>query len=309
MTQTLSTALSAAITFKVQREVLKNLRAALVYADEAYADQGSFSPGADTLTFITVPDIAINTTPLTEGTTPTARALTISTVSLSTTQYGDLVEITDLAKVKAPFEIVQIASERVTRQAKESLDQVARDVIAASGTTAYHSGVALATRSDVASGDILAASELRRLRTKMVKAKIPTFSDGFYRLFMHPYAVYDLRTDTATGSFIDVNKYASPEVLLKGEVGRMEGFRILEVNNAPTFASTTTVYRTVAVGAIKGWGAGSLQTLQTYHVAPGGDHSDPIAQKELVGWKVNWGCAALSNSYYFGLEHAATNLA
>lgn len=50
MAQTTASALSAAITFKVQRQVLANLRAALVFADPGMAQQGTFNPGFDTLT-------------------------------------------------------------------------------------------------------------------------------------------------------------------------------------------------------------------------------------------------------------------
>jgi len=67
-----------------------------------------------------------------------------------------------------------------------------------------------------------------------------------------------------------------------------------------------TVYATIAMGDIKGWGTGDLQTLQTYHVAPGGDHSDPLAQEELLGWKVDFGVAVLSNGYFYRFESAAT---
>jgi N4-gp56 family major capsid protein len=309
MAQTSASALSAALTFRVQKQVLANLRADLVWADSAYAEMGDFDAGHDTLTFVSVPDIAINTTPLTEGTKPTARALTISTVSVSTAQYGDLVSITDLAKVKSPIELSNIASERVSRQAKESLDQVARDVIAASGTVKFGQASSTNTvRTDLATTDIAAASDLRRLRTQMYKAKIRPRADGYYLLFIHPNVGYDLRADTSTGGFVDVNKYSKPETLLKGELGRMEGFRIIEVVNAPTFASTTTVYASIALGDIKAWGAGELQSLSTYHVAPGGDHTDPLAQEELIGWKVSYGVAVLSNSYFFRLETAATSV-
>jgi N4-gp56 family major capsid protein len=307
MAQTTASALSAALTFRVQKKVLENLRAELVWADPAYAEMGDFDAGHDTLTFVSVPDLAINTTALTEGTPPTARAMTISTVSVSTEQYGDLVSITDLAKVKSPIEISNIASERVGRQAKESLDQVARDVIAASGTAKY-AGSGNAARADLASTDVATATELRKLRTIMYKAKIRPRADGYYLLFIHPNVGYDLRADTNTGGFIDVNKYATPETLIRGELGRMEGFRIIEVVNAPTFASTTTVYASIALGSTKAWGAGELQSLSTYHIAPGGDHDDPLAQEELVGWKVSYGVAVLSNSFYRRLESAATDV-
>lgn len=302
-----SSALSAAITFKVQKNVLENLRASLVFADKEFAVEGEFDAGHDTIMFVNVPDLAINVTNLTEGTRPDKRALSIGTVTVSSAQYGDLVAITDLAKIKSPIEIVPIASERLTRQSSESLDQIARDVIAAGGTTKYV-GVRTTRASIAAVTEVATAALLRKLKTQMFKAKIRPKADGFYRLWVHPDVEYDLRNDTATGGFIDVKKYTDGNVddILRGEVGRMEGFRIMSIVNAPTFASTVTVYRSIATGDKKGWGCGDLQTLQTYHVAPGGDHTDPLAQEELMGWKVDYGVGVLSNSYYFGLETSAT---
>lgn len=308
MAQTTASALSAAITFRVQREVLKNLRASLVFADPGMAQQGTFNPGFDTLTFVNVPDLAINTTTLTEGSAPAKKALSIGTVTVSTASYGDLVSITDIAKVKSPIEIVQIASERLSRQAAESIDQITRDVIAAGGTPKYLGVGNPASRAAIAATDLMRSTDLRKLRTAMVKAKVPIPADGYYKLWVHPNVAYDLRTDTTTGGWVDAHKYSDPETLYKGEVGRMDGFRIMEVVNAPTASSTVTVYLSIATGAINGWGAGDLQTLTTYHVAPGGDHTDPLAQEELLGWKVSFGVAVLNNSYYFRAETAATNV-
>ena len=207
MAQTTASVFGAAITFALQRETLKNLRAALVFGDKSVADQGTFDSGTDTITFLNVPDLPINVTTLTEGTPPTKRALSITTVSISSAQYGDLLSITDLAKVKAPIEVVRIGAERLARQAQESLDQVSRDVIALGGTVAYHTGAAAGTRVDIAAGDLMTASELRRLNTKMKKSKIPQFGDGYYRAWVHPNVAYDLKNDTTTGGFIDVTSW------------------------------------------------------------------------------------------------------
>lgn len=306
MAQTTSSVLSAALTFKIQRGVLQNLRAALVYADPMFAEQGQYDAGHNALTFVAVPDLAINTTTLTEGAAPTPKALSITTVDITPAQYGDLVSITDLAKRFSPFDISSVATERITRQARESIDKVSRDVIAAGGTAFYADAVA--NRAALGAANKLDAVDLRRLRATMFKNKIPPFSDGYYRLMVSSEQGFDLRSDTSTGGWIDVNKYATPETLLKGELGRMEGFRIMEVVNAPTFASTVTVHAAVAVGDLRGWGAGDLQSLRIYHVPAGGDHQDPLAQEELVGWKVAFGVAVLNSTFYYRVESAATAL-
>lgn len=307
MAQTTSSALSAALTFRVQKKVLENLRAAVVYADPMFAEQGTYDAGTDELTFVSVPDIAINTTALTEGAAPTAKALSISTVSVTPTQYGDLVAITDLAKRFSPFAISEVASERVTRQAQESIDKVARDIIAAGGTAFYANAVA--NRAALGASDKLDSADLRRLRATMYKNKVPPFADGYYRIMISPEQGFDLRNDgTTNGNWVDVNKYTTPETILRGELGRLEGFRVMEVVNAPTFSSTVTVHSAIATGSLKGWGAGDLQTLRIYHVAPGGDHQDPLAQEELVGWKVAFGVAVLANARFYRVESAATAL-
>jgi len=307
MAQTTSDALSAAITFRVQKKVLANLRAKLIFADPAYAEKGELNGGgADTILFVSYPDLAINTTPLTEGTAPTARALTQNTVVVDTDQFGDLVDLSDIAKVKSPVDLADIAAERISRQAAESIDKISRDAIALGGTPLYQSGDT--TRSGLASTDYLIAADVMSMRAKMVAAKIPFMADGMYKLLVHPYVAYDLRSEavSSAGAWMDVNRYAKPDTIMKGEVGSFHGFHVIEVNNAPTVASTTTVYLSFALGDIKGWGAGELQSLQIKHVAPGGDHSDPLGQSELFGWKVQFGVAPLNNSFYYRMESAAS---
>lgn len=308
MAQTDTTALSSILTFEVQRRVLENLRPSLMYASRDMAEAGTFDAGTNQLKFVFVPDLAINTTALTEGgPAPTPKALSITPATVSTTQYGDLVSITDVAKVVSPIALVETASERVTRQAASSIDQIVRDVIAAGGTAFYAN--AAANRAALAAGDKLDSADLRRLRANMYKANISPFADGFYRIIVTAEQGYDLRNDgTTTGNWVDVNKYAQPETILRGELGRLEGFRVMEATNGPTFTSTVTVHAAIATGAQKGWGWGDLQTLSVHHVPAGGDHSDPLAQEELLGWKVMFGVGVLDNARYRRVESSASTV-
>ena len=303
--RTLSTALAASITFKVQSQVLENLRNALMWADPSMALAGQFDPGTDTLMWVDIPDLPINTTALTEGTRPDKRALTMGTVTLSTTQYGDLVSITDVAKLLSPVQIAAIGAEHISHQAAESLDQVARDEIA-SGGTPFYASVDHTTRATLDSSDKLTVDGiggLNFLRATMFAAAVPPFADGFYHLFVSPGQALDLRQDD---DFKAAYQYVDNTPLVKGEVGRVAGFRVIESQTVATVASGVTVNLAIAIGDIKGWGAGHLQSMQVFHVAPGGDHTDPLEQEELLGWKCMWGVAVLNNDYYFRVESAAT---
>lgn len=306
--QTLSSALADAVTFTVQGNVLQNLRNALVYADPQYAMAGSFDSGTDTLMWVSIPDLSVSTTPLTEGTRPSKGALTLSTVTCSTAQYGSLLSITDVAKVVSPVELIGIGSEHLSRQAQETLDQISRDSIAAGGTF-YASSVDHTTRATLDSTDKIAVQGvggLDMLKNSMFANNIPEFADGFYRLFVSAGQAYDIQQDT---NFTAAYKYVDNMPLVRGEVGQISGFRVIKVQNAPTVSNgTITVNQAIALGAVKGWGAGSLESLRVFHVAPGGDHTDPLAQEELIGWKIMWGVAVLDNSFYYRVESAATTI-
>lgn len=305
MALTDASALAGVLQAAVQSKILEPLRAQLVYANKAWAEMGSFKPGADIIKFGSIPDLSVATTPLTEGSPPTAVALSITVTSVTAQQFGNLVDITDLAKVKSPYDLAASASERLARNAAESIDQLTRDEIAASGTF-FCAEIGSTLRSQIDSGDVVFASTLRQLRAKMFKSKVPLPADRYYRLIVSPDVGFDIRNDANTGGFIDVNKYTDPSPMLTGEIGRMEGFKIIEAVNAPTFASSVTVHASIAFGALPGWGWGDLQMLRAYDVPPGGDHSDPLAQSHKMGWKVDFGVAALSNARYFRLESAAT---
>ena len=307
MAQTASSALSSLVTFDVQQQALKNLRVSLVYANRDWSEQGSLMPGTDTARFAFMPDMSIAATPLTEGTTPTAVALTFTNVDVTVAQYGNLVDITDVAKVKSPLAIIAEASDRVSRNAQDTIDQITRDAIATGGTAFYEGGAA--NRAALASGNTMKGSDLRKLYFTMRKNKIPQDAQGHYTLILGAEQGFDLKADTtASSGIIPTLAYTTPGIVREGEIEAFEGFRIIIAQNPPTFSSTVTVTAGFAFGPVHGWGVADLQSLNVYHVAAGGDHNDPLAQHELLGWKIMFGVAVLANNRFYRLESATTAL-
>lgn len=286
---------------------MENMRTRLVYGNKAYAEMGRFVPGSDAIKFAAVPDLATATTPLSEGTPPDAVALSVETVTVDAAQYGNVVRITDLARIKSPFELVSTARERLARNAAETTDELVRDEIALAGTP-YFAESGTTTRANLDADDLLTAAKLRKLHARMFYGAIEPFDGESYLLIVSAGQAYDLKSDTATGGFIDVNKYTNAGPILKNEIGKIAGFRVIEAQNAPTVAGTgITVHMAFALGRLPGWGWGDLQTLRAYHTPPGGQ-TDPLHQNEKLGWIQSFGVAALDNDRYFRVESAASDI-
>jgi N4-gp56 family major capsid protein len=130
-------------------------------------------------------------------------------------------------------------------------------------------------------------------------SNVPQFADGTYRCIIHPAQEYDLVSDTSVNGWIESRKYVDNTNLLTGEIGMFAGVRFIVSSDAKVYAtagaSSGNVYNALFLGP-DAYTIGDSQTLQSYFVAPGGDHSDPLAQKALVGYKMRFGTLLLDEA-------------
>ena len=149
---------------------------------------------------------------------------------------------------------------------------------------------------------------MKKAVARLKTANIPPFADGYYRCIIHPNQQFDLLTDTSNHGFLEATKYTQSLDLLNGEIGAYSGVRFLVSPEAKTFdVSGTTVYSALFFGP-DAFVVGDSQTMQTYFVAPGGDHSDPLSQRALLGYKVRFGAMIVGEaglSDYNGADKSA----
>jgi len=287
-----SNAYSALITELVAQQAQENLRDRLVHAMPGNYTAGRFQKGSNEIRYARYPDL----TPLgvadtlTEAGAPAEYDLTVTTESFVPKQYGKVLKISDLAQLDSPHDLISIASERLARVATESMDTIIRDVIAQGTNVRYVAG--RASRSLVQSTDKLTGLEVKQTVAKLKAANIPTFADGFYRAIIHPSVEFDVMTDTSANGFLEASKYTKSLDLLNGEIGAYAGVRFLVSPTAKTFTGgvggALTIHSSYFFGP-DSYIVGDSQTLQSYFVAPGGDHSDPISQIAVLGFKMRFG--------------------
>ena len=293
----------------VLAKATEELRARLVHVMPDQYVPGRFVKGTNQIRYARYSDLGANATALSEGVAPTEQGLTISSDAFAAVQYGQTLSITDLAQLDSPHDLISVASDRLARQAAETMDLVVRDVITA-GTNVKYAGAAT-SRATVAKTHVITGDLIKRQVAALKAANVPTFADGTYRCIIHPFHEYDLISDTAVSGWLEANKYVDNTPLLNGEIGKFAGVRFVVSSNAKVWAGAgatgANVYNAQFFGP-DSFTVGDSQTLQAYFTAPGGDHADPLAQKAIAGWKMRFGAKLLdlAGAKYIRLETGAT---
>jgi len=248
-------------------------------------------PGAS-VTFPIISDLAIASTALNESTDVTPSAISESTVTVTLAEYGNAVLTTAALRGESYVEVDPIVANVIGYNAGVSIDEVARNVLAAGTNVAYTGGQT--ARTGLNSTTLLKASDIRAAKARLRSQNVPNFN-GFYTAYIHPNVSYDFTSETGSAAWRDPHTYSQPGEIWAGELGAFEGFRFIETPRAPVFqgagSSTGTVganvFGVLCVGRqslAKAWSMVDGNTEQP-HVVPG-----PITDflRRFVPWGWYW---------------------
>ena len=171
-------------------------------------------------------------TPLTEGVTPTGNKLNVSSVSATVEQYGDYIEQSDLLELTAVDNTIVEATKQLASQAGLTMDTIVRNEIVGGTNVLYCPKVAangtetaVTSRSQIDKTALLRVKDVFRAAAELKAMNAPKI-DGYYVGIIHPYVAYDLMQE-AGNQWMEVQKYATPENMLKGEIGCLGGVRFV----------------------------------------------------------------------------------
>lgn len=235
-----------------------------------------------------------NVTQLTEGTTPTTKALELEKVEVDLQQYGQVLSISDIADATALFNNIEQATLRIGRDSALHLDSIIRTELFSNVTnvTDIFSGSTTSWGTSITAAD---ASDWLDAATAL-KINAATPLDGGFIAVVGPQQARDLLADS---EWQEAHHYAEPQARLRGEIGRMHGVRFIETTE-PFIASDSgsqytydataagDTYGSVVIGA-QAYGVPELSSQSTYspkvYIVNGADKGDPLNQKILVGFK------------------------
>lgn len=312
-TETTTTLSNVAKTY-YERVLLERLVANFPHARYGQGGRSVTIPGGmgKTLEWRRWGSLAAATTPLTEGTTPAGNNHTVTLVTATPSQFGDYIVYSDVLELVSIDPFLAETAGIFGEQAGDTLDQEARDILAASSVVQYADGVA--GRSSVAAANKIDAAEILKAVRTLEAANVPKIPDEFggsYVAFVSEDTAYDLRNDSL---WMDAAKYAGGQRIESGELGRLHGVRFVMTTNAKVFAGAgdggIDVHATVVIGK-DAYGTAALDGMDMvqFYVKPVGSSgsADPLNQRGSIGWKVSAKTAILNASRLVRIEHSVSS--
>lgn len=239
-------------------------------------------------------------TALTEGVTPNGKKLEVTAIEAEVSQYGDYIVQSDVLELTSIDNTIVEATKILGRQAGLTLDTITRNVLQ-SGTNVFYcpkgGTTPVENRSGLDATCKLNVATIKKVVAFLKKNNAPKI-DGSYVAIIHPYAAHDLMSDP---EWIDAHKYAQPENLYEGEIGKIAGVRFVETSEAYV---TSGVYCTLVMGA-NAYGVteitgGGLQTIIKQKGSAG--TADPLDQRSSIGWKAMKTAEILIDPYLVRIE-------
>lgn len=240
----------------VNKRLEELLRAPLPHLLPGNFREASFVKGTNNvMRFINVPDMSVVAGTPTPGTLPwlnegapnATEDLSFGFEEFSANQAGRVIKLTDVAMMENPFNLLEVAADRVARNALATADKRVAEVLSAGAQVMYGGGAT--SRATIPSNSPLTGQLVKLAVARLKAAAVPTFEDGTYRAIVHPGSTYDLESDTTVGGWIDAQRYAGSSALFTGEVGRYAGVRFIESPAAVSFAAVAGPSITLAGAA------------------------------------------------------------
>jgi N4-gp56 family major capsid protein len=264
--------------------------------------------GGKTINFRRFSPLSHATTPLTEGVTPAGNTLTMTEIEATLAQYGDFLEFSDVLDLTAIDPVLDEAADLLGEQSAQTLDVIARDVLAAGTTVQYAGGKT--SRATITATDLLTVDEVRKAVRTLKRNNVKPLDGRNYVAVVEPGTTYDLQSDA---KWQEPSQYSKAEQIWSGEIGRLYGVRFVETSYAKKFAgagaSGADVYGTLIFGK-DAYGMSDVESSGAVKniIKPLGSagSSDPLDQRSTSGWKALFVIKILEQLAILRIEHAVS---
>lgn len=204
---------------------------------------------------------------LTEGSPGSSSTFTLEEVTVTLDQWGDWLEISDVAQLTTKHPVMQQANLLLADNAARVMDREICVVLLA-GTNVIYGDGSISARASITSSMTISDGLLKDARAQLANDGAPAYGSpagdakevatGFsrgqgYILVCGPEIVNDISSPNVSfGTFVSYANFNDSSKLLTAEIGKWLNFRVLETNFIPRFTRIGNTTTAVASGANMG---------------------------------------------------------
>lgn len=232
-------------------------------------------------------NVAESTSALGEAVTPSGVNLTSNPITASVDGYGQFASASDFLIMTAINDTLSDYVDLLAYAAGKSLDALVRNEVDANSTFQYAKALANEAAVQADSTAVMTAAEIRKAVKKLRNTDVDPWEDELYRAIIHPFAEFDLLSETAAGSAIQTVQYTSNQKIEKGMIGSLYGVLFFRSSHIRAVAPNTSVYRNCVIGK-NAYGLVDLESAQTKIITKqlgSAGTEDPLDQRATVGYK------------------------
>lgn len=271
----------------IQRSMLKMVAASI-------CDKIPMEKGAGlTAYFVRYKRMNVPVTTLTEGSDPSSSSFSVDGVNVTLDQWGDLLNVTDIALLATNHDVVQQVLDLLSDNAQRVIDREVQLVWLAGTSIIYGDGSVSARASITATmkmSDQLITKAVVQLsdlgvppRSGPSGVRVESSGDlrqgNAYVAIAGPHVIGEIRQPgTVLGSWVSVAMYNKPDALYNAEVGTWLGIRWIETNFIPKITLLGN-----ATAAVASTGSGGVTGLVVTAVDGGGS----LTSSTTFFWKIS----------------------
>jgi N4-gp56 family major capsid protein len=227
---------------------------------------------------------------LIEGVTPEGQTISGAEVTAVIAQYGNVMYFTDIVDLQQLDRVRQEYTVELGFQAKETMDELVRDVLVAEGSVYFAGGQTSVGALTIANGGVK-VDDFRKIVLGMKRGFIGgnRKAGGKYVALIAPEIMFSLFDDPKVRDYMDFGQ--TNGMFADGMIVDMFGIRFEEVLNSPfveTDQTGTYAHDSIVIGeeayAITKLEGQSLKVITKGLGSAGVE--DPLDQRQSIGWKM-----------------------
>jgi len=245
----------------------------------------------DTINWRRFNKLAVTKNPLTEGVTPDGQQISGSEVTAVIAQYGNVMYFTDIIDLQQLDRVRQEYTVELGFQAKETMDEIVRDVLVAEGSAYFAGGADDVADLVTEATHRVSIDDFRKIVLGMKRGFISgnRKAGGKYVALVAPEIMFSLFDDPKVRDYMDFGN--TNGMFNDGMIVDMFGIRFEEVLNSPmilTDGGDLVAHDSIVIGeeayAITKLEGQSLKVITKGLGSAGVE--DPLDQRQSIGWKM-----------------------